>query len=143
MTLTLGILALASLTTGAPVPVADASVRTASPVAASESVAASAARAWLELGDQGRWEDGWRATGAAFRQANTAERWAEVSSQVRVPLGAVRSRTLLSQENVPAPPAGVEVIKFRTDFANKPGAIETLTLAREDGAWKVVGIYLD
>lgn len=143
MSVALGILALAALTTGGATTFGDVSPSASASVAASESEAVSAARAWLELGDQARWEDGWRATGAAFRQANTATRWAEVSSQVRVPLGAVRSRVLLSQENVPAPPAGVELVKFRTNFTNKPGAIETLTLAREDGAWKVVGIYLD
>lgn len=143
MTVTLGILVLASLTVNGASQSENASPPGQTEVAASESEVANAARAWLELGDQALWEDGWQATGAAFRQANTAARWAEVSKQVRSPLGAVRSRALISQENVPAPPAGVEVVKFRTDFANKLGATETLTLAREGGAWKVVGIYLD
>ena len=58
-------------------------------------------------------------------------------------LGAVISRTALSQESVPAPPAGVEVVKFRTSFANKADVIETVSLAREGSDWKVVGIYLD
>lgn len=143
MSVTLGILAVASLATGAVQSSADTPPPAATPVPASESQAASAARAWLELGDQGRWEDGWRATGVAFRQANSAARWAEAATQVRVPLGPVRSRVLLSQDSVPSPPAGVEMVKFRTDFANKPGATETVSLAHEDGVWKVVGIYLD
>lgn len=143
MSVALGILALASLTIRGVSPSADASPPAALPVAARESEAVSAARAWLELGDEGRWEDGWRATGAAFRQLNTVARWAEAATQVRVPLGPVRSRVVLSQASVPAPPTGVEMVKFRTDFANKPGMTETVSLAREDGVWKVVGVYLD
>ncbi|HET9460117.1 MAG TPA: DUF4019 domain-containing protein [Sphingomicrobium sp.] len=101
------------------------------------------AREWLELGDQGRWKDSWLGTATSFQKSNTTEKWAEVSEQVRVPLGAVVSRTALSQESVPAPPAGVEVVKFRTSFANKADVIETVSLAREGSDWKVVGIYLD
>lgn len=143
MSIILGILALASLATDDASSLASSAAPGASPVAASESEAASAARAWLVLGDEARWAEGWRATAASFRRANSVERWAEVAAKVRGPLGAVRSRSLLSQESVPAPPAGVEVVKFRTDFANKAGVLETVSLAREDGTWKVVGIYLE
>lgn len=146
MSVTLGILALASLSSGtAPSP------ETAAPGsppettlvnAQQESEAANAARVWLVLGDERRWVDGWRASGAAFRQVNTVERWTQAAEQVRVPLGALRSRVLLSQDSVPAPPAGVEVVRFRSSFANKPDVVETVSLAREDGVWKVVGIYL-
>lgn len=142
MSLIIGMVALTSLMGGAA-PAADASPSAATAQASAYQIeVADAARSWLALSDDGRWEDGWRATAASFRQANTAERWAEAATKVRGPLGAVRSRTLLSQDSVPAPPAGVEVVKFRTDFANKTGAVETVSLVREDGAWKVVGIYL-
>jgi hypothetical protein len=60
-----------------------------------------------------------------------------------VPLGAVQSRALLSQESVPAPPSGMTVVKFRTSFAAKADAVETVSLAREDGGWRVVGYYID
>lgn len=141
MSLTLGILAFAALTpAAAPQPTAPPAAARSSSLA---TEAARAAQAWLVLGDEGRWEDGWRATAASFRQANTAERWAEAAAKVRGPLGAVRSRTLLSQDSVPAPPAGVEVVKFRTDFANEAGVVETVSLVREDGVWRVNGIYLD
>lgn len=140
-----GILALSLISDGSPSPTAtnSASRETNASLAAHESEVVRSARAWLELGDQGRWRDGWLATGTSFRAANTAERWAEVQEQVRVPLGAVASRIALTQESVPAPPAGVEVVKFRTSFANKADVIETVSLAREGSDWKVVGIYLD
>ena len=74
---------------------------------------------------------------------NTTAQWADAATKVRVPLGATISRTALSQDSVPAPPAGVEVVKFRTSFANKADVIETVSLAREGTDWKVVGIYVD
>lgn len=114
-----------------------------SPVAAVESDAVRAARDWLVLGDQGRWNDGWLATASSFRKANTAAQWADAATKVRVPMGALISRTVLGQESIPAPPAGVEVVKFRSSFANRADVTETVSLARESGAWRVVGIYVD
>lgn len=141
----IGLLALSLISDGS----APSATTAAAPAEASVSAAASesdvvrSAREWLVLGDQGRWKDSWLGTTTSFRKANTAETWAKVSEQVRVPLGAVLSRTALSQESVPAPPAGVEVVKFRTSFANKADVIETVSLAREGAEWKVAGIYLD
>ncbi|MGJ3628719.1 DUF4019 domain-containing protein [Sphingomonas sp. MMS24-JH45] len=40
-------------------------------------------------------------------------------------------------------PNGGWTVRFRTDFEHKRGAIETLSLVREGGAWKVAGIYLE
>jgi len=56
--------------------------------------------------------------------------------------GKAVSRTLLSQENLPAPPAGYEVVKFRAVYANKAEAVETVTLDKEAGRWVVVGITI-
>lgn len=146
MTIVVGILAVSLLSGGANPSItsraSSASAATAV-TATSESAAVQSARDWLVLGDQGRWKDGWLATGTAFRRLNSADQWAEAAEKARVPLGAVVSRTLLSQDHVPAPPAGVEVVKFRTSFANKAEVIETVSLAREDSHWKVVGIFLD
>ena len=146
MSIFLGVLALSLLSDGtAPSAATNApsASESTAPLALSESEAVRSARDWLVLGDQGRWKDGWLATGTSFRQLNTVERWSAVAEKVRVPLGEVVSRTALSRESVPAPPAGVEVIKFRTSFANRADVIETVTLAREGSDWKVVGIYVD
>lgn len=109
---------------------------------APESEAVDFARNWLTLVDQGRWEDSYRGTGAGFQKSNTLQVWTDVSQNVRAPLGAMISRTLLSQQDLPAPPHGYKVVKFRTHFANKD-VIETVTLEREDGAWHVVGVMID
>ena len=83
-----------------------------------------------------------QATSKAFRSINTLEKWAEVSRQVRTPLGAMQSRALVAVDFAPTP-QGYWLVKFRTDYANKPGVIETLSLVNEDGSWKVTGITIE
>ena len=146
MIVVFGIVAMSLLSQGtAPSAAANAPAAGQSPAStqSTESDAVRSARDWLVLGDQLRWKDGWLAAGASFRKLNTVERWSAAAEQVRKPLGALVSRTALSQESVPAPPAGVEVVKFRTSFANRADVIETVSLAREGSDWKVVGIYVD
>ena len=146
MIVVVGIVAMSLLSQGtAPSAAANAPAVGQSPAStqSTESDAVRSARDWLVLGDQLRWKDGWLAAGASFRKLNTVERWSAAAEQVRKPLGALVSRTALSQESVPAPPAGVEVVKFRTSFANRADVIETVSLAREGSDWKVVGIYVD
>ncbi|MEA1013284.1 helix-turn-helix domain-containing protein [Sphingosinicella sp. LY1275] len=139
MTLALGLLALAALPQAASGPAPTATV---APAPARSEVVDSA-RQWLALLDQGRWDESYRATGASFQKANTVQVWTDVSLQARAPLGAMISRTFVSHENLPAPPHGYDVVKFRTRYANKPEAIETVTLDREDGAWRVVGVMIE
>lgn len=79
----------------------------------------------------------------SFKTLNTLETRARVARQVQGPLGALKARVLLSEEAVPAPPYGYQMVKFRTDYANKAGAIETLSLVREGGSWRVVGVMVE
>ena len=137
MSLVLGFLALTALPQSVPME-----GRGAASATVAETEASAAAWAWLALVDASRWAESWDGTGGSFRELNTGESWAAISQKVRVPLGAVRSRTLVGQDSVPAGPAGIEVIKFRTSFAAKPDTIETLSMAREGGRWKVVGYYI-
>lgn len=99
-----------------------------------------AARRWLDLLDRSQWDESYYATSAQFRALNTLEAWTNASKRVRAPLGVPLGRVFLSQENLPAPPHGYEVVKFRTRFATNDRAIETVTLDREDGVWRVVGV---
>lgn len=138
MTFALGLLAIATLPQLASAPAL-------TPIAAqatSSSEVVDTARQWLVLLDQGRWDESYQATGSSFRKMNTLQVWTAASEEARVPLGAMLSRTLLSQENLPAPPAGYEVVKFRTRFANKADAVETVTLDRENGRWRIVGVTI-
>jgi len=110
---------------------------------AADPAVEKAARDWLGLVDAGRWTDSWAATGRSFQSLNTAAMWQTASEQARVPLGPVVSRTLIDQRDVPAPPNGYRMVRFKTDFANKAGMTETLSLDREGDGWKVVGIYIE
>lgn len=140
MSLILGLLAITALPGGV---VAPAAAPMAAAAEAPNPAVVDAARRFLALIDQGKWEESYRATGATFQHLNTLQAWTSASEQARAPLGAVLSRTFLSQENLPAPPAGYEVVKFRTSFANKPDAIETVTLDGQSGDWYVVGVIIE
>jgi DNA-binding CsgD family transcriptional regulator len=107
------------------------------------AAAARAAEDFLKLVDESRWTESYAATGGQFRELNTEERWAEVSEQVRPPLGKLLTRDLVANEYVPAPPEGYRLIKFRSTYANGTAQTESLSLAWEEGAWKVVGVVFD
>lgn len=116
-----------------------------SPAIESDSAASTVladARAWLALVDAGNWQASWEATGNTFRKQNTLALWSSVSEEVRVPLGRVVSRELMSQDIVPTPPNGHRVVKFRTSFANKPDTVETVALVRDGADWRVVGYLI-
>lgn len=104
--------------------------------------AQAAAQAWLNLVDARDWPASYAATAAAFRQANTLELWSKTASSVQGKLGATLSRRFIGADDVPSP-QGFTIVKFRTQFANQADALETVSLVREDGAWKVAGIYVE
>ena len=61
-------------------------------------------------------------------------------------LGPVSSRvlqTITKTMSLPNAPTGeYEVILFKTNFAQKRDAIETVVLAREGSGWKVDGYFI-
>jgi len=115
-------------------------------LAPSSAASAGQARKWLALFDQQNWSESWRQAGAMFRSQISADGWAAAILPVRKPLGAVASRTLVKvtkATSLPgAPPGEYEVLEFQTDFANRQGAIETVTLAKESAGWAVEGYYV-
>lgn len=103
----------------------------------------AAAEGWLALADAGKHLDTWRAAGAAFRHAVSAEQWAGMLERARAPLGELKSRSLTQARHtriLPGAPEGdYVVIQYAAAYANRPGATETVVTAREaDGSWKVV-----
>lgn len=108
-----------------------------------QDAAVASANRWVALVDASDWQASYDATARSFRSVNTVDRWADASKQVRVPLGAVKSRVLVTADFAPAPPDGYWVVKFRTDFAGKAGAIERIALVREDDAWRVAGYTIE
>ena len=114
-------------------------------VKAAEPVAA--VKQWLALTDSGKYAESWEAAAAYFRGAVSKEQWAQSMTAVRAPLGALRSRTLLSQHqaaSLPGAPDGdYTVLRYDTSFEKKQSAVETVTTVHEpDGTSKVVGYYI-
>ncbi len=139
MTIALSLLAFVTLSPGA-------STQTPTLISAQEPniEVVQAAQNWLQLIDEERWAESYQLTGSAFRKINSLDVWTKVSEQVRQDYGAALSRTLVSQEWVPAPPNGYQVVKFRTQFQNKSEPLlQTVTLERENAGWRVVAIVID
>lgn len=120
----------------------------ARPTLATQQTAANAevieaAKRFFALIDRNDWAESYRSFGSGFRKTNSEQAWSDASVKMRERFGAVRSRTFVSWEEVPAPPEGYEVVRFRTSFANKADAIERVAFAREGDAWKVVGVTVE
>ncbi|MDP5103315.1 MAG: DUF4019 domain-containing protein, partial [Erythrobacter sp.] len=144
--LAMSLILAALLLPTSPMSVLPASLSSSAVATAAEPTEAAAARAaedFLNLVDDRRWAESYAATGAQFRSLNALERWSEVSERVRPPLGTLLTRDLVTNEYVPAPPAGYRLIKFRSRYADGGEQTESVSLAWEDGAWKVVGVVFD
>jgi len=92
------------------------------------------ARQWLVLVDDKNYGQSWNEAGKAFQNRQKTDTWAADADTRRAPLGAVANRDLksidLSRNNI-------AVIRYDTVFAHKAAAIETVTLAYENGSWSV------
>ena len=92
------------------------------------------ARQWLVLVDDKNYSQSWIEAGKAFQARQKADAWAKEEGDKRSPLGAVASRGLksidLSRNNV-------AVVRYDTVFARKAAAVETVTLAFDNGSWAV------
>lgn len=115
---------------------------------AQSSSAQRAAREWLALIDAHNVNAAWRSAGAKFKRTLSAQRWAQTLNAQREPLGPMVQRTLVSTRFSKAPqgkaPGDYAVIVFRTTFAKRNAASETVTVEREaDGVWRVVGYVIN
>lgn len=112
-----------------------------------ERVAVAAAKKWLTMVDQGKYEESWKEAAQYFKNAVTQDQWRQSLQAVRKPLGnlifrKVKSRAYMT--SLPSAPDGeYVVIQFETSFANKKSAIETVTpMLDKDGSWRVSGYYI-
>jgi hypothetical protein len=115
-------------------------------VADENKPATDAARQWVSLIDQGQYAESWEKASELFRESIAKPDWEESLKMVRAPLGAVVSREVKNTARVtslPGAPEGFYVIaEFDTSFQNKAGAIETITMSRQDNKWLVGGYYI-
>jgi hypothetical protein len=112
-----------------------------------EKKAVESAESWLVLVDQGQYEQSWNAAAEYLKIAVDKTDFAKGLKGARSPLGEVKSRELASKQYVthlPVAPDGQYVIlQYKTSFANKESATETITpMLDKDGKWKVSGYYV-
>ncbi|MDE2596395.1 MAG: DUF4019 domain-containing protein [Sphingomonadales bacterium] len=117
-----------------------------SQITASSAASLSAARSWAVLLDNQNWSESWVQSGMYFRSHISQEGWTASIRPVRMPLGAVTSRTfakVTKATSLPGAPAGeYEILEFNANFANRRGAVETVVMAHEKSGWKVVGYFI-
>lgn len=101
---------------------------------------------WLALVDAERYEESWSESATLFQSQVSNSQWVSALSQVRRPLGAVKSRSLTNRSehaSLPGAPAGSYVVLvYQSEFESKSDAQETVTLALSEGAWRVVGYFI-
>lgn len=115
--------------------------------AASGDSAKSAASDWLALTDAGSYGASWDKAAPAFQMAINKPGWERALRNVRMPLGAVKTRRLTKAEfthSLPGAPDGdYFVLQFATQFENKAAAVETVTpMKGPDGNWRVSGYFI-
>lgn len=112
-----------------------------------ENKAVEAAKTWLALIDEEKYGESWETAAVYFKNATTKEKWEQMLTAVREPLGKLVSRELKSKiykKSLPGAPDGeYVVIQFTTSFENKKSGIETVTpMLDRDGKWRVSGYYI-
>ncbi|MFW5786604.1 MAG: DUF4019 domain-containing protein [bacterium] len=112
-----------------------------------EQGAIDAAEEWLALVDAGRYEESWEQASGYLKNVIGKEHFAQSLRGTLPPLGEVRSRELQSRRyatSLPGAPDGEYVVlQYRSSFAHKQSAVETITPMRdEDGAWRISGYYI-
>jgi len=98
------------------------------------------ARQWLVLVDDRNYAQSWTDASRGFQARQKTDAWAMQESAKREPLGAVASRDLKS---IDLGKTNIAVIRYETVFAHKAQAVETVTLAFENGSWTVTGYSID
>lgn len=109
--------------------------------------ARQAAEAWLALVDQQDYGRSWDEAAGLFQRAVTKPQWIKALDASRKPLGEVKTRELAGAQfatELPGAPDGEYVVlQFRTSFANKKSAVETITpMLDTGGVWRVSGYYI-
>lgn len=112
-----------------------------------QGAAKSAALAWITHADAAGYADTWETAAPVFKASITVDAWTQAIKSVRDPLGAVQSRaedSITMATSLPGVPDGnYAVLQYKTAFANKAGAVETLVLALDtDAQWKVAGYFI-
>jgi len=112
-----------------------------------EKAAVTSAGKWLNLVDQGKYNESWKEAATLFRNAINQGQWEQTLQSVHKPLGKLVTRkvkTKTYRTSLPGAPDGeYVVIEFDSSFEKKKSAVETVTpMMDKDGKWRVSGYYI-
>ena len=116
-------------------------------IADAEPKAVATAETWLALLDRGEYSQCWEDASGSLKGAVDRRDFVKQVGAVLKPLGKVNSRNLVSKQYetfLPAVPAGdYFVLEYKTAFAKKASAVETITLTfSKDKKWRVVDYFV-
>lgn len=105
-----------------------------------------AAKRWLLFVDGGDYARGWERAGEPFKAQVPASVLRSKIAPVREPLGAILQRTLFHvtfSSTAPGLPEGkYAAVQYRSRFANKNAAGETVWLDMEGDRWAVIAYFI-
>jgi hypothetical protein len=117
--------------------------------AEAESAALAAIQPWLTLIDRGDYSQSWQAAASLLKGNYERRDFIQSLNETRKPLGAVKSRELVSKLYVaslsaPGAPKGpIVTARYKTSFTAKPAATETImSMLDKDKKWRVWGYYV-
>jgi hypothetical protein len=139
-------LALAIVCALAIVRTLDAQLPGSDSLAARIRLAEEGAARWLALVDSSRYAASWESAAASFRAQVSQQEWQAAATAARSEVNPLGARSLLSgqysRELPDTPPGEYVVIQFSTAARNNARVVETVTLALEGGAWRVIGYFI-
>jgi Protein of unknown function (DUF4019) len=107
------------------------------------AAARTAAEAWLKIEDAETYDKSWAAGSDYFRSQVPEQGWVRHMTETRKPLDPMLVRELTASEwntAMPNLPKGEYVaFVYQTTFANGHPQVESVVMAHEGGAWKMVG----
>ncbi|HWE25948.1 MAG TPA: DUF4019 domain-containing protein [Myxococcales bacterium] len=111
---------------------------------AAERAAVDGATAWLLLLDEGRFEANWQSAAPFLRDRTPLDGWVQSGRAMRAAVGNRVSRkqvAVMETDTVgSAPPGHYVVVEYRSKFAQRPNAFESVTtMLCDDGKWRVAG----
>ncbi len=101
---------------------------------------------WLILLDREDYQATYDTTAAFFKERVSLNQWQAQVSQARSALGETLSRQPINanytNKLTDAPMGDYVIFQFQTEFAGQSHAVETVTVALDNGAWSTVGYFV-
>jgi Protein of unknown function (DUF4019) len=109
---------------------------------ANENQARAAALHWLQLLDEGDYEEAFEFEAQDFRMSRTQSQFVRLMQARRAPFGNVLSRNFIGAAHVEkfvgAPEGNYESVLFKTAFEHKNPTAERVILIKQPIGWRVI-----